>query len=123
MERLISLLGIVVLVAMAFALSNDRKSIRLRPLAWGFALQFLLALLVLKTAAGRRFFSVVNDVIVAILGYTQDGARFVFGNLIDHTVPVTAQTPGANVENVSSLAAETAARSARTTSKTSDPYP
>ena len=43
----------------------------------------------LKTTWGRGFFSIVNDVFIALISYTLAGARFVFGSLVDYSTPVT----------------------------------
>jgi CNT family concentrative nucleoside transporter len=51
--------------------------------AWGIGLQLALALLLLKTAPGRLFFQGVNALVTRFLSYTDAGARFVFGGLMD----------------------------------------
>jgi len=86
--RLVSLLGLVVMLAIAWLLSTDRRVIQWRVVLWGTALQFVFALLILRTAAGAAAFQAINDVIVALLGFTVEGARFLFGNLVDSSVPV-----------------------------------
>ena len=50
---LASLLGIVAILAFAFLLSNAKTKIRLRVVVSAFALQALLAFLVLRTPGGR----------------------------------------------------------------------
>ncbi|MDX1493764.1 MAG: nucleoside transporter C-terminal domain-containing protein [Longimicrobiales bacterium] len=87
-ERLRSLVGLVALGFVAWAMSTDRSRIQWRVVGWGVTLQFLFALFILKTAAGRRVFDVMGDVVVRLLGFTVDGAAFVFGNLVYDTVPV-----------------------------------
>lgn len=64
MDRLISLLGLVVFLALAYALSIDRKSIRWKPVVGGLVLQFLLALFILRTSVGLALFSWLGDLIV-----------------------------------------------------------
>src|SRR5207247_2615991 len=44
----------------------------------------------LNTHAGQAFFQVMNDAVTALLAYGDEGARFVFGNLIRNNVPVGA---------------------------------
>ena len=88
LERARSLVGLAVLVLIAWALSVDRKAVPWRVVGWGIALQLLFALFILRTPAGEGIFRVANDGIVALLGYTVDGARFVFGNLVFDNVPV-----------------------------------
>lgn len=89
MHRLISFLGIFVLIAIAWACSTDRKRIPIRLVVWGVALQFLFCLLVigipaLGIAGPLRFvFEAANTAINATLDFTLAGSRFVFGDLLD----------------------------------------
>ncbi len=87
-DRLRSLLGLVVLTLIAWLLSVDRKRVPWRVVLWGLGLQLLAGFLILRTAAGERAFELLDEVVVALLGYTVDGARFVFGNLVYDKVPV-----------------------------------
>jgi CNT family concentrative nucleoside transporter len=87
-ERAVSLLGLIVFIAMAWAMSVNRKAVVWRVVAWGVALQFIFALLILKTYPGRWVFERLNQAFTSLLGYTSEGARFVFGNLVLNNVPV-----------------------------------
>lgn len=87
-ERAVSLLGLVVFILMAWAMSVNRKGVAWRVVAWGVALQFVFALLILKTYPGRWVFERLNEMFTSLLGYTSEGARFVFGNLVLNNVPV-----------------------------------
>jgi CNT family concentrative nucleoside transporter len=87
-ERLLSVFGTGLLVLLGWLLSENRRRVDWRIVAWGIGLQFVFALLVLKTGPGRVFFEVVNDAFVRLLGFTQEGARFLFGNLVESNVPV-----------------------------------
>lgn len=91
--RLQSLVGIPMMLGIAWLLSHDRKRIPWRVIGWGLGLQFVFALLVLKTAPGEWLFSKLNIAVMALLGYSTDGARFIFGSLVDHVV--TVGTPNA----------------------------
>lgn len=84
----------VVLVGAAWALSRDRRAVSWRLVAWGLGLQLAFALLVLRTPVGLAFFQGVNGVVEALLGYAEEGGRFVFGNLVSDHVPVGTGTPG-----------------------------
>ncbi|MBF0546568.1 MAG: NupC/NupG family nucleoside CNT transporter [Candidatus Riflebacteria bacterium] len=101
MDRVISLIGIPVFLAICFWLSTDRKKINWTLVFWGIAMQFVFALLILRTDLGKNFFQVVNDVITALLNFTGQGASFVFGNLATGqncqvgSVPAGFQGPGA----------------------------
>jgi concentrative nucleoside transporter, CNT family len=96
-QRLVSVLGLVAMLLMAWVLSVDRRFVQWRVLLWGMGLQLLFALFILKTPLGVAIFAALNDVVVALLGFATDGARFLFGNLVDHQVPVTipGEAPGA----------------------------
>jgi CNT family concentrative nucleoside transporter len=87
-ERLTSLLGLASLIALAWLLSTHRRRVPWRVILWGVALQMLFALLVLKTGPGRAFFGLMNDVVITLLGFTEEGARFIFGDLVRNNVPV-----------------------------------
>ncbi len=94
--RLVSVLGLLVMLGIAWLLSEDRRMIPWRVVLWGVALQFGFALVILKTSLGNEFFARINDIIVALLGFTVEGARFLFGNLVQHTVPVMPAEPVAD---------------------------
>lgn len=89
MEKYISLIGIPIQLGICYALSTNRKKVDWKLVGWGMGLQFIFALLILKTPVGAVFFNYLNDAVVRLLGFTRDGASFVFGGLIDFTVPVT----------------------------------
>ncbi len=75
------LIGLLLIFGIAIAFSTDRRAIRPRVVAWGLGLQFLFALLVLKTTAGQTVFKVLGDRIKQLLDYSEVGAAFVFGPL------------------------------------------
>lgn len=79
MERVISALGLVVFVALAWVLSANRRAVRWRPVLWGLALQFALAVIILKTSVGYVAFKWLGDLVAGFLDFSDAGARFVFG--------------------------------------------
>ena len=79
MGRFTGLLGLAVLLGIAWLLSSHKRDIKLRLIAWGMGLQFLFALLVLKTGFGRVF-QTIGAGVNAMLGYTEEGSKFVFGS-------------------------------------------
>ncbi len=83
------LLGLGFLVGMAVLFSAKRKSVSWSLIAKGMLLQLVFGILVLRTTWGRSFFRVVNDVIVALIGYANAGSSFVFGQIINREIPVT----------------------------------
>jgi CNT family concentrative nucleoside transporter len=85
-ERLQPLVGLALIAAIAVLWSNNRRAIRLRTVAWGFALQVLFAIIVLKTGAGQATFQVLGDRIRQLLEFSTVGAAFVFGPLGDRAI-------------------------------------
>jgi concentrative nucleoside transporter, CNT family len=92
--RLVSVLGMVVLLLLGWLLSVNRALVPWRIILWGIGLQLVFALFILKTPVGEWIFSGVNDGILALLGFTTEGARFLFGNLVVNNVPVASGEPG-----------------------------
>ena len=86
MERYQPLVGLVLIAAIAVAWSNNRRAIRLKTVAWGFGLQVLFAIIVLKTGVGQTTFQVLGDRIRQLLEFSTVGAAFVFGPLGDRAV-------------------------------------
>ena len=76
-----SLLGIVLILAVAVLLSDDRKAIRLRVVGAAFALQAGLAALVLYFPPGNRALQAVAAGVSSLLGYAHAGVEFLFGRL------------------------------------------
>lgn len=81
MERLVSLLGLFVMLGIAYGLSEKRKAIQWRTVIAGILLQALFGLIILKTDFGRNLFDTIGKGFNAILGYTGEGAKFLFGGL------------------------------------------
>ena len=81
MERLMSLAGLLVFLGIAWALSTDRKAIKLRTILWGLGLQFALAVFVLRTPFGQEGFAWVGSQITRLLNLSFVGSEFVFGAL------------------------------------------
>lgn len=81
MIRLTGLIGIVGILALAYAFSTDRKAIRLRTVLWGLGLQLTFALLVLRWTFGQRFMSAAGAAVTELLSYASAGSEFVFGAL------------------------------------------
>lgn len=87
-ERLISLLGTAGMIGIGWLFSQHKRHVYWRTIIWGAALQIIFAVIVLKTGPGRAFFAAMNGAVVTFLGFTEEGARFVFGNLVRNNVPV-----------------------------------
>jgi CNT family concentrative nucleoside transporter len=81
LQNLISALGVVVILTVAWLLSNDRRRVPWRVIFWGLGLQLAFAMLLLRTPGGRAVFNGARLVIDRILGFTDAGASFLFGDL------------------------------------------
>ena len=86
LTRLQPLIGLAGILALAYALSTNRRAISMRMVGWGLGLQVLFALIVLKTEIGIRAFQWLGTKIQDLLHYSVEGSRFVFGPLGDVAV-------------------------------------
>jgi CNT family concentrative nucleoside transporter len=94
MERFTGLLGIVLILGVAFLMSNNRKAINYRTVGVGLLLQILLAVFILKTEVGQNLFQWLGDSINTLLGQADKGAQFVFGSLVNRDLMIKAFGPG-----------------------------
>ncbi len=79
--RLQPLVGLIVILTIAYAFSTNRRAIDRRTVAWGLTLQLLFALLVLKTMVGRQVFQTLGAAINRLLDFAFVGSDMVFGPL------------------------------------------
>jgi CNT family concentrative nucleoside transporter len=84
--RFISLLGWITMIAVAWAISYNRKLFPWRTVVWGVGLQFILALLILKTPWGGALFDFAGKVIQKLIQFSNEGCKFVFGPLADESL-------------------------------------
>ncbi len=94
MERFTGLIGIVLIFAIAFLMSNNRKAINYRLVISGLAIQILLALFILKVPVGKEIFSWLGAAVTKVLDFSQAGANFVFGGLVNKELMDKAFGPG-----------------------------
>ncbi len=80
------ILGLIVVTALAYSFSSDRKNINWRLVGVGIILQFGFAFLVVRTEIGRQIFDWISRRFVQLFNFAADGAQFVFG--------VLANSPG-----------------------------
>ena len=81
--RLVSVLGLVAMVGIAWIFSTHRRLFPWRVVGLGVGVQLLIGLALLRTEAGSAFFVAVNAGVAGLLGFTQAGTRFMFGPLLD----------------------------------------
>ncbi|MBX3726218.1 MAG: NupC/NupG family nucleoside CNT transporter [Xanthomonadales bacterium] len=80
---LFGLLGLSVLVAIAWLFSDNRRAVNWRLIGTGLALQVALALFVLMTPFGAAVFDALGRGFVKVISFTQAGAGFIFGDFVD----------------------------------------
>ena len=78
-ERLVSVLGLLLILGLCWLLSRDRFNLKLRPILGGLGLQLLLALFVLRTSVGQQLFAGIGSLFSQLLDCVQEGSSFVFG--------------------------------------------
>jgi len=83
MERYFGLIGIAVILSIAFMMSNNKRRINIRTVITGLVLQLLLGFFILKVPLGQVVFNSIGTFITKLLNYSDQGARFVFGPLAD----------------------------------------
>jgi len=81
MGRFAGVLGMAVLVGLAYLFSTARKEIKLKTVLWGLGLQLAFGIFVLKFEVGRMIFQVAGDAVNKLLSFAFSGSEFVFGPL------------------------------------------
>ena len=94
MERFTGLLGIVLIFAIAFLMSNNRKAINYRLVITGLLIQIVLAVFILKVPLGKEIFGALGAAVTKLLDFSQAGAAFVFGALVNRELMDKAFGPG-----------------------------
>ena len=80
MNQFTGIIGISALLGIAYLLSENKKAINYRTILWGLGLQFVFALLILKTPIGKPMFSYVDRIINRLIGFADKGSEFIFGS-------------------------------------------
>ena len=93
-QKLLGVAGIIVILAIAFLLSTNRKAIRPRVVGAAFLLQAGVAFLVLATPWGAVVLKSLSGGVESLLGYATQGTEFLFGpsasNPLAHTFAIAA---------------------------------
>ena len=82
-ERVVSLVGLLVMVGIAYLLSDSKEKVNKKTILTGIGLQLLFGFLILKTPWGKSSFEWIKQFFVQILDFTNAGSDFVFGGLKD----------------------------------------
>ena len=81
MHRLVGVLGMAVMMGLAFLFSTNRRAIRVKTVAWGLSLQIVFAFLVMRWEYGRLLFQKAGAAVNWLLDFAFFGSEFVFGGL------------------------------------------
>src|ERR1700709_2780150 len=96
MQQLQSAFGVLALLAIAWAISENRRAVSLKQAATGLALTFLTALALITLPFVAHAFSIINDAVGAISAASRAGTSFVFGYLGGGALPFDLKAPGAD---------------------------
>ncbi len=83
MSRFIGILGIVLIFAIAYFMSNNKKLINYKTVGMGFLLQILFAVFIFKVKFGQDLFKLIGKFIQKLLVFASQGGEFVFGGLMN----------------------------------------
>ena len=96
MGRFTGLIGIVLILGIAFLMSNNRKAINYRLVGVGLFIQTALAVFILKTEIGKFIFGTIGHYIERLLALANKGSEFVFGALVNKELMTQAFGVGGN---------------------------
>ncbi|MGR3808510.1 concentrative nucleoside transporter, CNT family [Pasteurella testudinis DSM 23072] len=82
MSSLLSIIGIFVLLAIAFLLSENRKAINYRTVFGALGMQIAIGALILYVSAGRNALLAISNGVQKVIDYGNDGIGFLFGGLV-----------------------------------------
>lgn len=82
MEKLTGILGIITLLGIAYSLSNNRKEIKIRVVAWGIGLQILFSLIILKIPFIKSQFGELDQLFKQLVSFSDAGSNFLFQSFI-----------------------------------------
>ena len=83
MGIILNLLGIALVIGIAYAVSYDRKKINWKMIGKALLAQFILAIIVIKVPAGVWVIEEISNLVTAIVGFGKAGLEFVFGSFMD----------------------------------------
>jgi CNT family concentrative nucleoside transporter len=94
MPNLQSALGVFAILALALAISENRRAVPWRPVVTGLGITLALALLMLKVPQTEIAFAWINDAVIALASATRAGTAFVFGYVGGGPPPFDLKNPG-----------------------------
>src|SRR5256884_5459553 len=81
MGRFTGVLGMAVILGLAWLFSTSRRAIKFKTIVWGLGLQLALGIFVLRSSAGRTIFDFLGKYAKKLLSFSYAGSAFVFGDL------------------------------------------
>ena len=79
---MVGILGVFVLLGIAYILSNNKSKINYKLIAWGLTIQFLFSLLILKSPIGKPLFSYLDKIITKLISFSDAGGDFLFKSFV-----------------------------------------
>ena len=86
LDRVLSIVGLAVLVGLAWVISEARDRVQWRPVLWGVGLQLALGAVILSPGVSEFFYTVVDGGIRQLLSFAEEGATFIFGTMTAHSI-------------------------------------
>ena len=83
MSRFIGIFGIIIILGLAYLMSNNRKAINYKTVGMGFLLQVLLAVFIFKVPVGQKLVLLIGQFIQKLLVFAKDGGATVFGGFMN----------------------------------------
>ena len=84
--KITGLIGIALLLGIAYALSNNRKAINARTVIWGIGLQIFFAIIILKIPIVKAQFSFIDKLFKRLISFSDAGGDFLFKSFSQNTV-------------------------------------
>ncbi|HEP7789572.1 TPA: NupC/NupG family nucleoside CNT transporter [Streptococcus pyogenes] len=83
MQFIYSIIGILLVLGIVYAISFNRKSVSLSLIGKALVVQFIIALILVRIPLGQQIVSVVSTGVTSVINCGQAGLNFVFGSLAD----------------------------------------
>ena len=80
--KITGLIGIALLLGIAYALSNNRKAINARTVIWGIGLQIFFAIIILKIPIVKAQFSFIDKLFKRLISFSDAGGDFLFKSFV-----------------------------------------
>lgn len=81
-SRAVSIFGLLAFIGLAWAMSNNRRKVNWKLVAVGCGLQLLFAVIIFWVPGGQFAFEIANEIFNKLIGFTNDGANFLFNSFV-----------------------------------------